>query len=284
MPELPEVETVKTGLQSLIVGHTISSVDILNPGSFMGKKSQIVGSKVVSISRRGKSLNILLDNGMNIYTHLRMTGQLVYRSAEINFAAGHPNDSMVNDLPDRSTRVIIHFGDNSKLFFNDQRKFGWMKVLTNQELVNQPFLLSMGPEPLADGFIAYDFKSTLKNRKKANIKSILLDQKVVAGVGNIYADEVLFATGIHPTRPLSSVSSKDWSRIKNSLIEILNLSISLGGSTDRNYVDAKGQKGSYLQFAKVFRREGQECLVCGNTIKKIRVAGRGTHVCTVCQS
>jgi formamidopyrimidine-DNA glycosylase len=286
MPELPEVETVKIGLAKLLPGLEVSRITSDWAKSFPNDPEIVsrfvLGSKIDSISRRGKGLIISLDSGYSLLIHLKMTGQLVYRGEE-NFGAGHPNDSLVGKLPDKSTRVIIEFKNDAKLFFNDQRKFGWIRIMPTIELVNDKFINSLGPEPLDKEFSLDTFKRRLLKRKKSVIKSVLLDQKVIAGIGNIYADESLWLAKIHPLESVEDISENKLKLLHEAIIFVLKLSIEKGGSTDKNYVDAYGNKGSYLKFANVFRREGQACPRCGHDIIKIRVAGRGTHICPNCQ-
>lgn len=286
MPELPEVETVRIGLGELLDGKKINDVSHDWPKSFPNSLADVnnflIGSKVLSVNRRAKVLIINLSSKYSLVIHLKMTGQLVFRGKE-NFGAGHPNNSLVGELPDKSTRVIIEFSDGSKLFFNDQRKFGWMRLLPTIEVAEIDFMKKVGPEPLESSFTASVFIDRLQKRKKSKIKAALLDQTVLAGVGNIYADESLWAAKIHPSKGVSDVSKPKLIALHKEIRDVLNLSIQKGGSTDKNYVDAKGKKGSYLSFAKVFRKEGQPCSRCGAAIEKIRVAGRGTHICPNCQ-
>jgi len=212
-----------------------------------------------------------------------MTGQLVFRSRIIDFGAGHPNDSLIGKLPDKSTRVSIKFKDGSNLFFNDQRKFGWMKLVPTAEVVNLDFFKKVGPEPLSADFKWKDFEKRLLRRKNSSIKAVLLDQSVIAGVGNIYADESLWGAKIHPKKLVKQLKSPEIHKLYDELILVLKLAIEKGGSTDKNYINAEGKRGSYLDFARVFHRQGEPCFRCGNIIIKIRVAGRGTHICPICQ-
>jgi formamidopyrimidine-DNA glycosylase len=214
--------------------------------------------------------------------HLKMTGQLVFVGKE-RFGAGHPNDSLIAELPDRSTRVVITFSDASKLFFNDQRKFGWMKLLPSVLVNEESFMQTVGPEPLEESFTASLFIKRIRTRNRTSIKATLLDQKVLAGVGNIYADESLWGAKIHPDTTVATLSDARLKILHHELIAVLHLAIEKGGSTDRNYVNAEGKKGSYIDFARVFRREKLPCPRCGTTIVKTRVAGRGTHSCPRCQ-
>jgi formamidopyrimidine-DNA glycosylase len=212
-----------------------------------------------------------------------MTGQLVFDSPNTHFGAGHPSDSLVNQLPDKSTRVVLAFTDGSTLYFNDQRKFGWMRLMPTAEIPQLDFFKKVGPEPLSAEFTWQQLRDRLQRRKNTTIKAALLDQTVVAGVGNIYADESLWAAKIHPSRLVRDVSDAQIKALFTGLRAVLQLSIDKGGSSNHTYVDAEGNKGSYMSFAQVFRREGQACSRCGTTIIKTRVAGRGTHVCPRCQ-
>jgi len=300
MPELPEVETVRIGLASLLPGRIIKDVWHDWPKSFPNSPSDVarflLRAKITHVRRRGKVLIIELSSGYSLVIHLKMTGQLVFvgKAAEPRakssktgagekFGGGHPSDSLLRNLPDKSTRAVIDFTDGSKLFFNDQRKFGWMRLLPTSQIPEIDFFKKIGPEPLDDDFTVQEFIDVLKTRKNSAIKAVLLDQSVLAGVGNIYADESLFAAKIHPSSPVNTISPTKLVKLYNELRAILKLAIEKGGSTDRNYVDAKGKKGSYLNFAKVFRQQGQPCPRCGTRIIKIRVAGRGTHLCPRCQ-
>lgn len=283
MPELPEVETIKRGLAALLPGKQVKAVDFDWPKSFPNAPADVAkflkGAKITAIDRRAKVLLISLSTKYSLVIHLKMTGQVVFRASEIQFGAGHPNDSLIHELPDRSTRVTLGFEDGSKLFFNDQRKFGWMRLIPTPEVMNLDFFKKVGPEPLSDEFTWQQLHERLMRRKNTSIKAAILDQTVVAGVGNIYADESLWGAKIHPATLVRDVPTVKFRKLYEELVYVLRLSIEKGGSTDKNYVDAEGKKGSYLAFARVFRREGQTCPRCGHVIIKIRVAGRGTHLC-----
>lgn len=287
MPELPEVETIRVGLGLILPKRQVKAVEHDWHKSFPNAPADVerflVGSRVKDVRRRAKVLIIDLDTDYSLVIHLKMTGQLVFRGPNANFGAGHPSDSLVGNLPDKSTRVIFTFKDGNHLFFNDQRKFGWVRLLPTLEVENLDFFKKVGPEPLGAEFSAKDFVERLTRRKNSGTKAVLLDQTVVAGVGNIYADESLWAAKINPETKVSDVPAAKLKKLYEELRRILKLSIEKGGSTDRNYVDAEGKRGSYLSFANVFRREGQPCPRCGTTIVKTRAAGRGTHLCPKCQ-
>jgi formamidopyrimidine-DNA glycosylase len=257
MPELPEVETIKLGLTRLLPGKVVKDVSHDWPKSFPNAPADVkrflIGATVKHVRRRAKVLIIELDNEYSLVIHLRMTGQLVFRGEQV-FGAGHPNDSLVGDLPDKSTRVSIGFKDGSQLFFNDQRKFGWMRLLPSTEVPEIDFMKTVGPEPLEDDFTADKFIERLNKRKNSPIKAVLLDQKILAGVGNIYADESLWMAKIHPLKKVTEIPKNKLVALHSDIRAVLRLSIEKGGSTDRNYVDSEGKKGSYLSFANVFRR------------------------------
>ncbi len=286
MPELPEVETVRSGLSQLLPGKKIQAVFHDWDKSFPNAKADVeeflIGAKVTDIRRRAKVLMIDLDSAYSLVVHLKMTGQIVY-VGEQRFGAGHPSDSLVNSLPDKSTRVTFEFTDGTRLFFNDQRKFGWVKLMPTVEIPNIDFMLKVGPEPLGAEFTWQEFRARFKRRPNTNIKAALLDQTVVAGVGNIYADESLWGAKIHPVTLVKNLSDKQFKLLFSELQYVLQLAIDKGGSSNQNYVNAEGKKGSYMDFARVFRREKLPCPRCGTTIIKTKVAGRGTHTCPTCQ-
>lgn len=289
MPELPEVETVRRGLADIIIGRTVRSTRVIDsPKSFPNSPSDIqeflVGARIATVRRRAKVLLIDLNSDYTLVTHLKMTGQLVYRSKSVAFGAGHPSDSLIGELPDRSTRVVLEFDDGSHLYFNDQRKFGWMKLYPSIEVPTIDFMKKVGPEPLEDDFTADMLWERLQRRKNTTIKAAILDQTVLAGVGNIYADEGLWGAKIHPATRVKDVSRQAIAELWREIREVMSLAIEKGGSTDRNYVSVEGKRGNYLDFARAFRRDGLGCPRHPDVlIEKIRVAGRGTHICPVCQ-
>jgi formamidopyrimidine-DNA glycosylase len=292
MPELPEVESVRLGLQRLLPGKIIQDVTFDWAKGFPNAPADVdsflKNAIIKQVRRRAKVLIIDFTNDYSLIVHLKMTGQLVYvgpaDQTEVRFGAGHPNDSLVNDLPDRSTRVTLTFTDRSHLFFNDQRKFGWMKLLPTDTVEQETFFQKVGPEPLEADFTWQVLRDRLQRRKNTSIKAAILDQTVVAGVGNIYADESLWGAKIHPATLVRNVSDTKLKALHRALVDVLNLSIAKGGSSNHTYVNAEGKKGSYMNFANVFRRDKQPCPRCGTTIEKSKVAGRGTHTCPRCQS
>ena len=280
MPELPEVETIKRGLSNFCLGQKIKKVKVLCDKSFIGP-SEIVAGKMISGFRRfGKALIIDLSDGLSLLIHLRMTGQMIYDGTE-RYAAGHPSENFTDKLPNKQTRVIFELSDGT-LYFNDQRKFGFVKVLPTAEIVEDKFIKSLAKEPWV--MSEDEFFDKLMRHKNAPIKAVILDQKIICGLGNIYADEALYAAKIHPKTLAGKLTKRQAKDLLFSTRKVMEASINSGGSTMKTYVKADGTKGDYLEkFAKVFRREGQPCERCGGEIVKTRVAGRGTHICPNCQ-
>jgi formamidopyrimidine-DNA glycosylase len=288
MPELPEVETIRRGLERTLIGHRIINVEKLHSKSFQSSEldinKHVLGASVSGIDRRGKVLIVHLNSGYSLLFHLKMTGQivLVYPDGHRS-AGGHPTPSMSGGLPDKSTKVIFMLDGGSRLYFNDQRIFGWVKLVSEAEVLRDSLIAKMGPEPLTAAFELKPFAAILKRRPKSPIKAVILDQKVVAGVGNIYADEALHLAKIHPARLAGSLNASEVKNLYEAIKTIIALGIEHGGTSFTHYVNALGGKGDYLQHARVFRRQGLACPVCGTLIEKIRVAGRGTHFCSKCQ-
>ena len=281
MPELPEVETIKRGLEKYIIGKKILKLHILCEKSFLGKPELVEGQKITEIRRRGKALLLKLSNNLTIMVHLRMTGQMIYDGAE-RFAAGHPDESFREKMPGRFTRVYADLDDGTHLYFNDLRKFGFWKVMDDLDLASDKFLNNLGAEPWEmKPAVFYDI---LQRHAKSPVKAVILDQHNIAGVGNIYADEGCFYAGILPWRKCGTLSRAESDKLLEGLCSVMQASIDSGGSTMKDYVRADGTRGNYLEkFAQVFRREGCECPRCGGEILKTRTAGRGTHYCGGCQ-
>lgn len=277
MPELPEVETIRRGLSKLIIKDKIKNTEILCAKSFQGEPQK---AAVKDIRRYGKALIIDLDNDKSLMIHLRMTGQLIYDGKE-RYAAGHPSENFVDTLPNKQTRVIFEL-QNGTLYFNDQRKFGFVKVLETRKVENDPFIKKLAKEPW--DITIEDFYSKLQKHKSSPIKAVLLDQTIIAGLGNIYADETLFASKIHPSTKAGIITKDEAATLIAKAKKVMDTAINSGGSTLKDYKKADGTKGDYLdKFAQVFNKTGEKCPVCGTKIEKTKVAGRGTHFCPHCQ-
>jgi formamidopyrimidine-DNA glycosylase len=289
MPEGPEVETIRRGLELGVVGQTVAAVEVRNERSFLAPsdlvQQAVVGAAVEHVWRRGKVLGWALSNDFVLLFHLKMTGQMVLVKADgERFAGGHPSESMAAALPDRSTRVVFGFASGDRLFFNDQRKFGWIKLVPAGEVEVDPLIARLGPEALAPEFSATYLGAQLARHARAPVKAVILDQSTVAGVGNIYVDESLHLARIHPARLAGSLEPAEVKRLHAAVREIMSAGVEHGGTSFAHYVNSLGGKGDYLEHARVFRREGRPCPVHpGTLIEKIRVAGRGTHICPRCQ-
>ncbi|GAB2027431.1 bifunctional DNA-formamidopyrimidine glycosylase/DNA-(apurinic or apyrimidinic site) lyase [Lactovum odontotermitis] len=302
MPELPEVETIRRGLSRRLIGRKIRKITVLEAKSFQIEDEDRVWleAAITAVRRRAKVLMLDLDTDYTLLFHLKMTGQLIYREADSeltdarNFAAGHPTGSWLVNLPDKSTRVIFQMTDKAQLFFNDQRKFGWIKLLPTAKVMEQKFLAELGPEivdftqdkiPEKISESTYkEFLRRVRRHPNAPVKAVILDQKVVAGIGNIYADEGLWGAKIHPAAHVKNLTDRELRKLLREVKKSMTRSIESGGSTMKNFVKADGSRGNYLElFANVFRREGHPCPRCGTEIIKLKVAGRGTHICPKCQ-
>lgn len=299
MPELPEVENVKTGLAPELEGSVITDMDVWHvksmPATAKRIGAHVKNARIEQLWRRGKVMGVDLSSGYSLLIHLKMTGQLVLevpaeqqttssrqQARRERLGGGHPTKSMAAKLPDSSTRVVFTFDNGSKLYFNDQRKFGWIKLLKTTDIRTDPLLSLLGPEPLSTDF-TYEYFYDRITRRKSPIKAVLLDQSTVAGLGNIYADESLHLACIHPARHGASFSTEEVQRLHEAIRTIIDCGIEYGGTTMRNFVNHNGERGNYFDHARVFNRAGQPCPECGTTIEKIRVANRGTHICPECQ-
>ena len=273
MPELPEVETIKRSLESRITGLTLNEVILINPqivrspsaGDFSGGLS---GQKVKSIGRRGKYLLIHLSGELILAIHLRMTGRLVYTGG------GTP--------PAKHTHAILRLSNGSELHYTDVRKFGRLALISSDRLEDWPGLKNLGPEPLDQGFTRDYLKKELK-RRRTRIKSLLLDQTFIAGLGNIYADEALHRARINPEKTASSLTPREVARLYQGIREALAEGIANRGTSFRDYVDGLGDAGSNQQSLQVYGRQGKPCLCCGLPVERVRLGGRSTYFCPKCQ-
>jgi formamidopyrimidine-DNA glycosylase len=283
MPELPEVETVRRGLSEILPGAKLLNVEIREPKSARGDLNQLTHARAKSLRRFGKMLVIDFDNNFSIAVHLRMTGQLIFRDqkSQNQFAGGHPTDSAMGALPDKSTRVILKFS-NGTLFFNDQRKFGFMQIEPTAQIASIPFLQKLGPEPF-DANSRAQIVQNIQKHRNAEIKAVLLDQTVIAGLGNIYADESLWLAQIHPATRVAKISVRKLAELIQYAADVMNESIQIGGTTFSDFRNARGEVGEYVDHLRAYGRAGKPCLRCGTAMQKIRIAGRGSTFCPHCQ-
>lgn len=287
MPELPEVEVVCQGLQARLLNAKITSVEIYTPPIALpdpGKwPSDLVGQSVSALERRAKYLILRLSQDC-LLIHLRMTGQILLQEAQTKMLPLPFTfyQRPVIQLPDKHTHLSIGFSNGIRCFFRDIRKFGRIEKLTPAALTHHPSLCKLGIEPLGSEYTWSRFKHLLQGQR--TIKAFLLDQSRIAGIGNIYADEALFLARIHPQRVVSSLSTKEAQRLYAAIPKILKKAIASGGTTLKDYLHPDGQGGHHQEELQVYGRAKAPCLRCGNPVKKIVVAQRGTHFCPHCQT
>lgn len=275
MPELPEVETIRLSLSKKITGKIIKDIEIRVKKQFLGDPEKILNKKIAGITRKGKVLTLKIgDSYLNI--HLKLTGQLLY--------AGNRNNSSFNveiphakshKLPAKTTNIILNFKDGSALYFNDLRKFGWMRLSTQPEI-------SSSVDVIADGFTLALFKNAVLKSKKP-IKNLLLEQDNFAGIGNIYANDSLWLAHIHPLRKSYTLSDVEVGELYKAIKTIIAEAITRHGSSDESYVTPDNTKGDYQNYFKVYHHEGLPCLRCGSIITRIKHSGRSSFFCPRCQ-
>lgn len=279
MPELPEVETIRKGLQEYVVGHTIENVDILHPGIVQGDIKDISGVKITGARRVGKGLILDLSNNLSLAIHIKLTGQLVYRGKETEGL--EVNKEKVGSVPNKFTHVVFNLDDNAKLYYNDQRRFGWIKILPTPQVMELPFFKDMGPEPFKDLTLA-TFEQIVKD-KTTKIKPLIMDQTKIGGIGNIYANDALFRARINPARAAKSLTENETKELYDSIIAVMEKSFKEGGASELSFVNVLGQTGNYQMHSLVYGKAGKECPRGDGTIKRITLAGRGTFYCEQCQ-
>lgn len=286
MPELPEVETVRRDLQKLLRGSKIIDVTVKKKKMVQGSekvfREKVKGKTIQSISRRGKLLIFNFKNkDLFLLIHLKMTGQLIYRGKGKLVGGGHGEPKVKEEeLPNKYSHIVFSLFDGIKLYFNDMRQFGYVKLVDNKEL--KKVLSGFGVEPLSDAFTVEILKEMLKGKKTA-LKNVLLDQRFVAGLGNIYVDEACFLAGVRPTRRGGSVTMEETRRLHGAIRRVLKKSLKTRGTTFSSYRDGLGGEGGFVRLLKVYGRVGETCYKCKKTLKKVKVGGRGTVYCTGCQ-
>ena len=284
MPELPEVETIRRDLKKYIINKPIRKTVVSKEKiirSSVDKFSQTLkNNKFKKIDRIGKLLIITINNNNFLLIHLKMTGQLIYLDREKIISGGH-NFPLINKLPNKYTHAIIYFKDQSVLFYNDLRQFGYLKIVSKHEL--DKIKESYGIEPLKPNF-KFDIFCKIFTNRRTSLKSVLLNQKIIAGLGNIYVDEICHDSGIRPSRKANSLSKTELKKLFLSSQKIIKSAIKYRGTTFNNYRDSQGMKGNFSQKLKVYGLKDKICQTCQKfKIKKIKISGRGTHFCPNCQ-
>lgn len=304
MPELPEVETIRTQLADRLVGKKILAVKVRLPKIFIGEPKIVVGATIKSVERRAKILVVKLDNGSAIAVHLKMTGQLVYgevKSQKLKVTSSSQNVKMEEgefvaetvsfsqgiplagfELPGKTTHIIFNLSDGGKLFFNDNRQFGWVRVVSETEL--QAIDDKHGPEPFEKNFTV-EYLQKICQTWGRPIKNLLMEQSKIAGIGNIYANEALWCAEISPMKRAKELTEEQVKKLYQCILQVLEMGIKYQGSSakDETYINALGDKGTAQEHFVVYQKQGMTCPRCGGEIKMSRIAGRGTFFCPKCQ-
>jgi len=285
MPELPEVESVRMQLEKYVVGHTIERVEINYQKCFQGDSDNVVGGKVRGIRRFGKALSIDLDNKHSIVIHIKLTGQLIYRGPNLK-SPPKLSKKVLDGIPGKHTHVIFRLNHKGILYYNDVRKFGWIKIVRSDRVEEISFIKSLGPEPL-DGMTLKKFSELTKSTKRV-IKTLLMDQSKIGGVGNIYANDALWLARISPTRSAGELSDLEIKRLFNSIEDVLREGLKRGGASELSFVTPDGTDGDYQDHFLAYGKEGdncprKECRKVSSKFSKIKMGGRGTYFCPACQ-
>jgi formamidopyrimidine-DNA glycosylase len=280
MPELPEVESIRKQLEKYLVGHKIKEVEVRYGKKFEGDSKDLVGGKVKKIRRFGKAQSIDLDNGYSILIHIKLTGQLIYKGPQLK-RTGELSEKVKDGLEGKHTHIIFHLDRGGKLYYNDVRKFGWIKIVKEKEVKLQGFIKKLGPEPLRD-LTQKSFKEVVRSTKR-NIKTLLMDQTKIAGVGNIYANDALWLAGIKPTKESKKLKDDEIKKLFAAIESVLKEGLKRGGASELSFVTPDGKEGNYQEHTRIYGREGEKCKRCGSTFKKIKISGRGTYFCPGCQ-
>jgi len=274
MPELPEVETIRTQLSKKLVGLVLQSIDFQDEkvARFLNKQllQKILRQKILAVKRRAKVFFLEIKGDYLLAFHLKMTGQVILKG------------QLSEHLPNKHTRAILQFFKNTTLYFQDLRKFGWLKILPVKDWEKRLFKYKLGPEPFKKDFSLAYLKKILQKSSRP-IKVLLLDQAKIAGIGNIYANEALFLARINPQKRANRLTNNEAENLYKQIKFVLQKGIDLGGASDNNYLDAYGAKGKFQEHFLVYRRQGKPCLNCQLIIKRISLGGRGTYYCEKCQ-
>ena len=285
MPELPEVETIKLGLQKYLIGKKIVGVEVRLRRIFSGDEKNIIGAKITSIDRFGKGLVINLNNAYSIAAHIKLTGQFVYRDSATSKLKLSPK--VGTQIPNKFTHVIFKLnpsassGPSAYLYYNDIRQFGWIKIVESSKLKDISFFKDLGPEPFKD--LTFEKFKDIVEKSNLYIKVLLMDQKKMSGIGNIYANDALFDAEVNPRRKAKSLKPEEIKKLYDSILKVLKKGLENGGASELNYVNALGQEGKYQRHFLAYARDGEKCVRCKEIIKKIKLGGRGTYFCPTCQ-
>jgi len=279
MPELPEVESIRLGLSKYLIGHTLIDIAVHFDKAFSGNKKNIIDAAITSVRRFAKVLSIDFYNHYSLLIHVKMTGQLIYEGP--NLSRHKSLSSKISPLGGKHTRVVFSLDRGGKLYFNDTRKFGWIKVVKSSEINNSGFISRLGPEPM--GGLTFNIFKQLISSARTPVKSVLMNQEKIGGIGNIYANDALWLSKIHPKRPGVSLTASEQQRLYQAINEVITRALKLGGASEQSFVHPDGSEGEYQEHFLVYGQNGQPCSRCRTQIVKYQQAGRGTYYCTNCQ-
>mgnify|MGYP001574342635 CR=1 FL=1 len=289
MPELPEVETIRRGLEKYLVGHKIVDLKVKSPKIFDGKKGDIVGSKVEKIRRFAKVLSIDLSGGNSIVIHVKLTGQLIYRGPKLTDAP-QLSKKVVGGIPGPHTHLIFKLDKGGFLYYNDVRKFGWVKIVKTAQVETSGFVAKLGPEPQVTKSSPGQAVLTLKlfkeilSKTTRPIKVVLMDQEKIGGIGNIYANDALFLAKINPKKESRKLGKEEIENLYKAIHKVLKNGLRYAGASELSYVTARGEEGEYQNHFLAYGRDGELCKRCHQAkLVKFRLGGRGTYFCPACQ-
>ncbi|KKQ41403.1 MAG: formamidopyrimidine-DNA glycosylase, formamidopyrimidine-DNA glycosylase [Microgenomates group bacterium GW2011_GWC1_37_8] len=281
MPELPEVETIKKQLEKFIRGHKIENVSVNVPKIFSGNSKDLIGAKVEEIRRFAKVLSIDLSNGFSIVIHIKLTGQLIYRGPNLEQV---PNLSkkVVGGVPGRHTHVIFKLDKNAWLYYNDVRRFGWIKVIKTNEVEKIGFIGKLGPEPF--GKLTSKLFKEILSKSRRPVKILLMDQEKMGGIGNIYANDALWLAKINPKKESKKLGNEEIKKLYDAIHKVLKEGLKFGGASELAFVTPDGSEGEYQKHTLAYGHQGEPCSRCHKAkIEKYFLSGRGTYYCPVCQ-
>lgn len=292
MPELPEVETIRLGLQKYLVGKIVEDVEVRLRRIFSGDEKNVIGARITGVDRFGKGLVINLNNGYSIAAHIKLTGQFVYRDSATSKLKLSPK--VGSQIPNKFTHVVFKLsgahssnsGPSAYLYYNDIRQFGWIKIVEGSKLKDISFFKDLGPEPLpssGQAALTFDKFKEIVSSSGVAIKPLIMDQKKIGGIGNIYANDALFDSQIDPRRSAKQITSQEAKRLYESILKVLKKGLENGGASELNYVNVLGQEGKYQHHFLAYGQDGKKCVRCKSVMKKIVLGGRGTYFCPSCQ-
>lgn len=280
MPELPEVETVRLQLEKYLINHKVEGIEIVNNGIFEGDTQKITGARIINVRRFGKALVIDFDNKFSIISHIKLTGQFIYRGVNLK-KISKLSKKVTGGLGGKHTHVVFHLSEDSTLYYNDVRKFSWIRIMKTSSVESEGFIKKLGPEFLKDLKYKQFFEILSKTRR--NIKTLLMDQSKMAGLGNIYANDALYDAKINPKRPANSLNYDESKKLFNSAEKVLKKGLETGGASELAFVTPDGREGQYQDHTLVYGKQGTKCKRCNTVIEKYMLGGRGTYTCSNCQ-